>query len=107
MPELPPAIAAYFNAAPDADAVALGKVFTTDAHVHDEGHDYDGIHAIRVWRIDTAAKTPFTARPLEFDDHDGRLVVSVGVTGTFPGSPITLAHTFTPVDGRIASLDIR
>ena len=107
MPELPPAIAAYFDAAPDGDAVALGKVFTSDAHVHDESHDYDGIDAIQAWRIDTDAKTPSTARPLELVDHDGRLVVSVEVTGTFPGSPITLTHTFTLVDARVASLDIR
>ncbi len=107
MPELPPAIAAYFDAAPDAAAVALGEVFTTDAHVHDESHDYEGIDAIRAWRIDTDAKTPFSARPLELVDPDGTLVVLVEVTGTFPGSPITLTHTFTLVDGRISSLDIR
>ena len=107
MPELPPALAAYFSAAHDADTAALEKIFTADAHVHDESHDHDGIEAIRAWRIDTYAKTAFTTRPLELVEGDGRRVVSVEVTGSVPGSPVTLTHTFTLVDGCIASLDIR
>lgn len=107
MPELPPAIAAYFSAAHDADTAALEKIFTADAHVYDESHDHDGIDAIRAWRINTYDKTPFTARPLELVEGDGRPVVSVEVTGSFPGSPVMLQHTFKLVNGRISSLDIR
>jgi hypothetical protein len=106
MPHLPPAIAAYFAAAPDADTATLGNIFTADAHVHDERHDHDGIDAIRAWRIDAATKTPFTARPLEPIDADGMIVVPVEVSGAFPNSPLLLDHRFTLADGRIASLII-
>lgn len=107
MPVLPPAIAAYFGSAPAADINALRTFFSTDAHVHDEAQEYDGLDAIRAWRMDTYARTPFTARPLDLYDRDGALVVRVEVSGSFPNSPIILDHSFTLVNGRISSLDIR
>jgi hypothetical protein len=107
MPDFPPAIAAYFSASPDADIATLQEIFAPGAHVHDESHDYHGVDAIRAWRVDTYAKTPFTAHPLEMADRDGTIVVAVEVAGAFPGSPVMLAHSFTLADGRIASLDIR
>lgn len=107
MTELPPAIAAYFGSTHDADVDTLSTFFATDAHVHDERHDHVGLDAIRVWRIETHAKTPFTARPLDLIDRDGTFIVSVEVSGAFPNSPVILDHTFTLVEGRIASLDIR
>jgi len=106
MPDLPPAIAAYFETDHDADVMALQAFFTADAHVHDEHHDYRGIDAIRDWRRDSYAKTPFTALPLDLLDSDGTLVVPAEVSGAFPNSPLTLDHRFTLVDGRIAALEI-
>jgi len=107
MPDLPSAIAAYFEASADADTEALGYIFTPDAHVHDEKQGYVGIDAIRNWRIETQAKTPFTTRPVDVYDRDGTVVVSVEVSGAFPNSPVMLDHSFELTDGRISSLDIR
>jgi hypothetical protein len=107
MADFPPAVRAYFDAPSHADIQTLGAIFSADAHVHDERQDYVGLEAIRAWRIDTQAKTPFVARPLESRHVDDALVVSVEVSGAFPGSPVRLDHRFVLVDGRIASLDIR
>lgn len=107
MLDLPPAIAAYFTLAPDADTTALGAIFAADARVHDEARDHAGLEEIRAWRIDAHTKTPFVARPLAVQERGGTLVVSVEVSGSFPNSPLMLDHTFAMADGRIASLDIR
>ncbi len=106
MPDLPPAIAAYFASEQSSDGNALDACFIADAFVHDEKHDYRGIDAIKAWRLDTQARTPFTSRPLELHENDGRFVVSTEVSGAFQNSPVILDHTFTLTDGRIASLDI-
>jgi hypothetical protein len=76
MSVLPPAIAAYFGSAPAADINALRAFFSTDAHVHDAAREYDGLEAIRAWRLGTHARTPFTARPLDVYDRDGALLRS-------------------------------
>lgn len=107
MADLPPALLAYFTSDHDADVDSLRTFFTEDAHVHDEHHDHQGIDAIRAWRLDTYAKTPFSTRPLAAQVQNGALVVPVEVSGAFPNSPVILDHRFTIVDGRIASLDIR
>ena len=107
MPDLPPAIAAYFASDPGADIATLAGFFTGDAHVHDEDRDHDGLDAIRAWRLDTYAQTRFVARPLDIQGRDGVFVVATEVSGSFPNSPVTLDHRFTLVDGRIAALDIR
>ncbi|OCC25425.1 hypothetical protein MB02_01890 [Croceicoccus estronivorus] len=107
MPDLPPAIAAYYAADHSASPEALGAFFAADAHVHDERHDHVGLDAISTWRRDTYARTPYTARPLEMFERDGAIVVRAEVSGSFPNSPIILDHTFTLIDGLIASLDIR
>jgi SnoaL-like domain len=107
MLDLPPVIAAYFETPHDADVEQLARLFAADAHVHDEHNDYRGLDAIRAWRVDTHAKTPFTVRPVSLREQDGKHVVAAEVSGAFPGSPVMLDHSFTLADGRIAALDIR
>lgn len=106
MPDLPAAIAAYFEAPIDADSDALGRIFTPDAHVRDEQHDHRGLAEIRCWRIETHAKTQFATRPQSIRIEDGRCIVSAEVSGAFPNSPVTLDHAFTLADDRIADLEI-
>jgi hypothetical protein len=102
----PDALALYFNLAADATVAELGAVFTDDAVVRDEARHHRGLLAIRDWRTETMARTPFTARPLSVETQDGVLTVPAKVTGTFPGSPLTLTHRFTLRDGRISALEI-
>jgi hypothetical protein len=103
---MPDPLAIYFDLDANASIAELSTVFTDDAVVRDEAKQYRGIPAIRDWRVDTMARTPFTARPLSLKDEDGVLVVPAEVTGSFPGSPLTLTHRFTVRDGRIAALEI-
>lgn len=106
MPHLPTPVATYFGLSPDADRAALVTVFVEDAVVHDEAREYRGILAIRDWRIDTMARTPFTARPLSLQEGEKTVIAPTEVTGDFPGSPLTLNHRFTLRDGRITALEI-
>ncbi len=106
MQELPSAIAAYFASEKSTDADALSACYSDDAIVHDEKREYCGIDAITAWRLDTQARTPFTTRPLELKERDGRFVVATEVSGAFPNSPVMLDHAFTLANGRITALDI-
>lgn len=107
MPNLSTPIATYFDLTPEADTADLAGVFAEDAVVHDAAREHRGLTAIREWRIETMARTPFTARPLSSEERDGVVVVRAEVSGTFPGSPVTLAHDFTIRDGRVAALGIK
>lgn len=106
MSQLPDLITNYFELPPDAGVPDLAVVFTDDAIVRDEGHEHRGITGIRAWRVETMARTPFTARPLSVEEKDGVLHVPTEVTGSFPGSRLTLVHRFTLCDGRVAALEI-
>ena len=106
MSRLPAPLAAYFTLAADAETAGIATVFVADAIVRDEGREHRGLAAIRNWRVDTMARTPFTARPLSVTEQDGTLVVPTEVSGTFPGSPLTLVHRFTLRDDRVAALEI-
>lgn len=106
MLNVPDALALYFDMAADATMAELSTVFTEDAVVRDEARQHRGLMAIRDWRVETMARTPFTARPLSVEPKDGVLLVPARVTGSFPGSPVTLTHRFTLRDGRIARLEI-
>ena len=106
MPDLPPAVAAYFAAEASTGAAALEACFAADAEVHDEARDHRGLAAITAWRRATQAATPFTTRVLDWHESDGRIVVATEVSGRFPSSPIRLRQAFTLGQGRIAALDI-
>ncbi|ALN75048.1 hypothetical protein [Aureimonas sp. AU20] len=106
MPLLPEPIALYFSLPTDATVADLARVFAGDAKVRDETRAYGGLDAIRAWRIDTMARTPFTARPLSVETKDGIVIVPAEVTGAFPGSPLVLDHRFTLNSDRIAALEI-
>ena len=105
-PTLPPAIAAYFSSQATRQPFARANCFAADAVVHDESADHVGLAAISAWQLDTMRKTPFTARPMAFMEHDGDCVVAVEISGAFPGSPVTLDHVFTLRNGVISALKI-
>lgn len=107
MLSLPTPVDLYFKLAPDARETDLSGAFASDAIVRDEHKEHRGITAIRVWRVDTMARTPFTARPLSVEHRDGLCVVPAEVTGSFPGSPLILDHFFLLRDGKIAALEIK
>lgn len=80
--------------------------FTDDALVHDEGQDRHGLAAIRQWSDEGFAKFQYTIEPTAITETDGKSILTVTLTGNFPGSPVSLDFHFTTKDGKIASLII-
>jgi len=104
---LPKPIAAYFAAEKAGDANALGRCFSNDGVVRDEGGTFTGRAAIERWNADARAKYHHTVVPLSATESDGVIVVLARVAGDFPGSPVELQHAFRLDGGQIASLEIR
>ena len=103
--DLPEPIADYFGADRiNGDAVA--RCFTSNAVVKDEGHTYTGIDAIRKWKTEASAKYRYTAVPLASEKQGGTTVVTSRLTGSFPGSPVTLRYFFRLERGKISFLEI-
>jgi hypothetical protein len=103
---LPEPIEAYFASENAHDPSAIDTCFAVDAVVRDERAAIEGVTAIKAWRVETGAKYQHTVEPLSMSKGNGTIVVTVRVTGTFPGSPIELTHTFALRGDRIASLEI-
>ena len=103
---LPPAIDLYVEIENSGDVDALSQCFAPDATVRDEGHTYEGLPAIRQWKADTKEKYHHAVAPLEVAYRDGNTVLKAKLTGSFPGSPVTLEFNFVLKEGKIASLEI-
>ena len=103
--DLPQPIADYFGAdRVNGDAVA--RCFTSNAVVKDEGHTYTGIDAIRKWKMEASAKYRYTVVPRAAEQQGGTTVVTSRLTGSFPGSPVTLRYFFRLERGKISFLEI-
>ena len=96
-------IAAYFTA-DKGDSEAIGRCFTENAIVKDEGHTYNGLVAIKKWKSD--GKYTYTSEPFASVQEDGKTVITSHLTGNFPGSPVDLRFFFELEGDKIASLEI-
>ena len=104
---LPPPVDRYVRIENSGDVDALSECFAPNATVRDEGHRYEGLAAIKEWKTATKKKYNHAIVPLEVADRDGKTVLKARLSGSFPGSPVTLEFSFVLVDGKIASLEIR
>ncbi len=77
--------------------------FSDTATVHDEGEALHGKKAIEGWIVKTIEKYTFQFKPESVQSNDAEFVVTMNVSGTFDGSPITLDYHFVIVSGKIAS----
>ena len=102
--ELPPTIAAFFQAFNAHDTDAFTDLFAGDAHVADEGGEYRGTAAIKGWIQEANASYKPHAVPTDLAQSDDKIVVTAQVSGTFPGSPAPLHYHFTLKDDKIAAL---
>jgi hypothetical protein len=104
--ELPAAISGFFQAHNTGETHHFNDLFTADAVVSDEAHEYRG-EAIKTW-IDGAISNyrPLHAEVLSLVPSGGQTVATAQVSGTFPGSPVQLRYQFTLRDGKIAALSI-
>ena len=103
---LPPIIKKYIDASNAHDVKSILARFADDAVVHDENATHRGKIDIERWITTTIEKYKFQFKPLSSQQRDNETVVSVEISGTFPGSPIFLDYHFTIWNDKIASLTI-
>ena len=104
--ELPAPIAGFFQAHNSGMTGALLDLFTADAVVSDEAHEYRG-DAIKTWLDGAIANFhPLHGEVLSLEESGGQTVATAQVSGTFPGSPVQLRYQFTLQGGKIAALSI-
>jgi hypothetical protein len=102
---LPPSIAAYFQAdTNDAGRVAL--CFTENAVVVDERREHRGRTAIANWKAAATAKYHYTSEPIGVETTGTELTVTARLVGDFPGSPVDLRYRFTLEGDKITRLEI-
>lgn len=101
---LPNVITELIKTQNNFDSAAYAKCFTETAVVFDEGKTHNGRKEIENW-IEKANKDyRATMKPLEYSETENTLKTQV--SGTFPGSPITMTYYYEFEDGFIKSLKI-
>ena len=63
-------------------------------------------HDVTRWVTTTIEKYKFQFKPLSADERGAETILSVEVSGSFPGSPVTLEYQFTIANDKIQSLII-
>jgi hypothetical protein len=102
----PPVIQSYIAASNAHDVKGILDCFTDDALVRDENAMRHGKIDIGRWATETIQKYKFQFKPLSADKRGAKTILSVEVSGSFPGSPITLDYHFTIANDKIQSLII-
>jgi hypothetical protein len=104
---LNPFLALYVAIMNANDGPAFETLFTPDAVVKDEGHEYRGATEIGDWLTEVHRKYRPYFEATEISKDGSETVISGTVSGTFDGSPIDIFHHLTIVNRQIAALTIR
>ena len=104
--KLPVVIDSYIHASNAHDVKSILSCFSEDAVVRDEGETLRGKKVIEGWIAKTIEKYKFQFKPLNADERGAETILSVEVSGSFPGSPVTLEYQFTVANDKIQSLII-
>jgi len=104
--ELPLVIAAFFHAHNTGQTDDFNQLFTGDALVSDESHEYRGT-AIKAWIDGAIAKYKPVADVTDLTEVGEQTIAAAQVSGSFPGSPAQIRYKFTLRNGKIAALAIR
>jgi ketosteroid isomerase-like protein len=104
--ELPAVVQTYFDSTNRHDIEAVLSCFSDGATVRDEAHQYRGPKEIEGWIATTVEKYKFQIKPVSVSKREVETLVAMEVSGTFPGSPITLDYRFTLSGDKISSLTI-
>ncbi len=84
--ELPSVIATFFHAHNTGQTDDFNQLFTGDALVSDEAHEYRG-EGIKAWIDGAIAKYKPIAHITGLAEVDGQTIATAQVSGNFPGSP--------------------
>jgi ketosteroid isomerase-like protein len=104
--KLPEALEKYIH---NSDNKALDEAlaaFTPDATVVDEGENTTAVgkDSIRAWMADYTSKYTTTTEVKDMAEKDGEAVVTVLVSGDFPGNRAEFVYRCTLRDGLISRL---
>ena len=103
---LPPVISRYIEANNAHDVKTIVDCFGNDGVVRDENATRRGKIDIERWATETIQKYKFQFKPLTADGRGAKTILSIEVSGSFPGSPLMLAYHFTIAKDKIQSLII-
>jgi hypothetical protein len=103
--KLPQVIETFFHAHNTGQTDGFGELFTTDATVKDEAHEYRGA-AIKAWIDGAIAKYKPIADVSDLTQVGEQTIATARVSGNFPGSPAQIRYTFTVKEDKIAALSI-
>src|SRR6266550_770179 len=103
---LPRIVQEYLDASNKHDVNSILSCFLDEAVIRDEGKTLHGKKAIEGWIAKTIERYKFQFKPLSVKEDYGEVVVSVEVSGTFPGSPVALDYHFKIENEKILSLVI-
>ncbi len=59
------------------------SAFSENAVISDEGHQYQGIRAIKEWNAEKNIGAEITLRPVEVTERNGRTILTAEVDGNF------------------------
>lgn len=104
MMNLPATIEGFVQAQNEQDSARFSHYFTANAIVSDEGHTYSGRDEIREWIQQATKKYHMQAKPIDYQQSGASAILSVEVTGTFPGSPAVMQYHLELEDSLISSL---
>jgi hypothetical protein len=90
--KLPKILETYIQASNDSDLQNFISCFSETATVYDEGETRRGHSEIKKWFNKTRSQYQFKSEPLEFEESGEHIVLKAKVSGTFPGSPVTLSY---------------
>ena len=88
------------------DVKSIVTCFSDNAVVRDEHEEHRGKKSIEAWTAKTIQQYKFQFKPLNVRSDDAEIVVTVEVSGTFAGSPVSLDYHFTIENEKITSLSI-
>ncbi|HEX4640814.1 MAG TPA: nuclear transport factor 2 family protein [Chthoniobacterales bacterium] len=104
--ELPAVVQTYIDSTNRPDIEAVLSCFSDGAAVQDEAREYRGAEEIEDWIATTIEKYKFQIKPVSVSKREVETLVAMEVSGTFPGSPITLDYRFAISGDKISSLTI-
>lgn len=102
--ELTPLLTRFVAHMNDEDSAAFSACFTEDAVVEDEGHTHRGRAAIQAWIANAFTNYAPKLEVANVSSNGAGSVISGIVSGTFPGSPITLHYHLTHNEAQISHL---
>lgn len=103
---IPKVIETLINAQNSGDSQIYANCFSDVAIVSDEGNTYNGRIEIKEWIEKAHKKYNMLMEPVKLEETAVSSVLSVKVTGTFPGSPAILKYHMKIKNELIDSLKI-